>query len=1134
MITSFMGGLRRILLAMSLTVAAPAAGVAACADLAATSTADLNGTSVATVQTGLRAALQDNSPLLRDDFLGRYTKNALVQLCDAVPRSGEAPDIAGTLELTREYAALTALVPQWRAAIGRPLTEPLLQQIDARRATGKEITLPLRLAATPQMTAAVLQNRQDLFACAGAEAALADAATAREGAERIRQLYGFTSLTQLCEALPVAGTAENFAGALARLNRIDAALAGALRDLQSEAFARWIAGNSESYRLRLVGTESAVLRLIEEFREIQNPGSPSPEPAQTPPVAVTPCTPKETDSTLTYYALSSEEIDSLGDFVNLSPILQAFREQDQGFDSPDALWKSLQDVLRPAIDSCVLEMVGQVVLDSSDLARAYHLDPQRTDALIVDPAVQPVMPVLQDFLDVQTATEDDLLQGVRAALTADRGSAVNAEVEQAADIMAAASEPEEVFYDIAPDEVPVPELPPAVPRVVVTGATDDALVDSIANEQFRKVLAETEFAPATSRDLIKSQVRGSLRGAAAVQTAEQVDALMEEIKPAVVSGWSLTPQLEQAILSVPYIAGASSDATAGNLPERLQTLAGIEYPSLRLFMEALKGVPAPDGVFSKAALSDFMTDRIVMKAEKIVTDPGATRSHGSLQVPDCDCVPRRVEHAEVYGFYPFWNAPVQGAVPPPAASDPAAQDAPDATADAAVVSQQPVDFSVFSRIAFYGLEITLDPPNPSGSARGVEMRNETQWAAARRSFVNSAHRFRAKADVAIDLRDWKEWSDDNIDDAVESIIAQMQPFDRFEGYSWAQIGAALPTLFDRPQPDGVTLILHDHPGTRLPPEQACRVTQLVGRVYQNLPDPKRQTINLGFDFAFPFLNNDKWEEPLFDELGQFLIAGDHGPGSLGRRQCDSVTAGSDAAGASEINPAPAATVKNVKIVDKLLIFQERPTRDTSQMLRYQMDVSQFSGDNLMEALRSIIPVIPPGAHEFIYIPGKREAPYDEFSHDVSYFEDNFGGIGFWPVPQVETADAANVQKIVSDKLNISPRTGSIFDAPAAQVCGFVCPNRAYIDLSAMLLFVVVVILTWRSFYSGIVDRIAFRVLMIGAVWIGNIVLIGMLFLLTACDPRAVYPKWLLFALIGVLGLVLIYNFVQRVKNGPKP
>ncbi len=1129
--TSFTGRLRPILLAISFIAAAPAAGFTACTDLENMSPADLSGTPVATVQAGLRVALQDNNRLLRDNFLGRYTKNALAQLCDIVPRSGGVPDVPGTLELSREYAALTALVPQWRAAIGRPLTEPLLQQIDARRATGREITLPLRLAGTPEMTAAVLQDRQDLFGCDGAEAALAATDTAREGAERIRQLYGFTSATQLCEALPVAGTADDFAGAMARLNRIDAALTGALRDLQSEAFARWIAGNSESYRLRLVGTETAVLRLIEEFRALQKPGSPTPEPSEPPLFATTPCSPKETDSTLTYYALSGEEIDSLGDFTNISPLLLSFREQNQGFDSPDALWRSLQDTLRPAIDSCVLEMVGQVVLDSSDLARAYHLDPQQTDNLIVTPSVQPVMPVLQGFRDIQTRTEDELLQGIRAALTTETGKAVNAEVEQAADIMAAASEPEEVFYDIAPDGVPVPELPPAVPRVVVTGATDDALVDSIANEQFRKVLAETEFAPATSRDLIKSQVRGSLRGAAAVQTADQVDALMADITPAVVSGWSLTPELEQAILSVPYIAEAGSDATASNLPERLKTLAGIEYPSLRLFAEALKGVPAPDGVFSASALSDFMTDRIVMKAEKTVADPGAARSYGALQVPDCDCVPERAEHAEVYGFYPFWNAPVAGAAPPADPADPAA---PDAVANVAATSQELVDFSVFSRVAFYGLELTLSPPEAGGSARALDLRNEAQWAAARRSFVNSAHRFRAKADIAIDLRDWKDWSDANIDDAADSITAQMAPFDRFEGYSWAQIGAAIPTLFDRPQPDGVTLIFHDHPGTKLPPEQACRVTQLIARVYQSLPDPKRQTINLGFDFSFPFRDTEKWEQPLFDELGQLLVPSDHGLGSLGRRQCDRINTVSDTVPAPDYAPAPTGGEKNLKIVDKLLIFLERPTRDTSQMLRYQMDVSQFSGETLMDALRSIIPVLPPGAHEFVYTPGKKERPYDQFGHDVSYFEDNFGGIGFWPVPRIQTADAANVQKIVSDKLNVSPATGSIFEAPAARVCGFVCPNRAYVSLSAMALFAAVIILTWRSFYNGIVDRIAFRVLMIGAVWIGNIVLIAILFLLTACDSRAYVPKWCLFLLIGVLGLVLIYNFVQRVKNGPQP
>ena len=83
----------------------------------------------------------------------------------------------------------------------------------------------------------------------------------------------------------------------------------------------------------------------------------------------------------------------------------------------------------------------------------------------------------------------------------------------------------------------------------------------------------------------------------------------------------------------------------------------------------------------------------------------------------------------------------------------------------------------------------------------------------------------------------------------------------------------------------------------------------------------------------------------------------------------------------------------------------------------------------------------------------------------------------------------------------------------------------------MALFALVALLTWRSFYSGTVDYIAFR---LGAVWVGTAGVVALLFVLTRCDFRAFWPPLLLYALVAMLAAIMLFDIIQRARNGPKP
>ena len=249
---------------------------------------------------------------------------------------------------------------------------------------------------------------------------------------------------------------------------------------------------------------------------------------------------------------------------------------------------------------------------------------------------------------------------------------------------------------------------------------------------------------------------------------------------------------------------------------------------------------------------------------------------------------------------------------------------------------------------------------------------------------------------------------------------------------------------------------------------------------------------------------------------------------------------------SQLNPFATTSTETsretVQIVNKILLFLERPTSDAKKDLRVRMEEGLFRGPVRADVLRSIIPVVPPGGHRFVKRAANKDAfdttppkEFSQFDDDVVYFKDNFSGIGFWPVLDPTSDDNAEMTAIIDRYFNepIPPALAG-FAGVITSTCNYACPNRARITLGAIALFLLVGILTWRSFYSGLADQIAFRFMWIGLVWSGNTVLIATLFILANCDPHAIWPGRFMWALIAALGFLLVMSSIQRYKNGPMP
>ncbi|WP_299784129.1 hypothetical protein [uncultured Roseobacter sp.] len=1097
--------LTRLCIVVALCLVAPAAVLANCADFQNLNEDALEGYDIATVQTGLRAALERDDRNLRDGRLGAVTRTALADLCQNVPRKGAGTDIAQTLDLATDYGTLSALLPEWRSIALRP---DRLSQLTTSNSTSQ---IALRLAAGPQMAAGVLTDAEPPADCA----ALGTASTL--GSQAVQTALDLLAgpelgyaLVDICQAFPIVGTGEDFLAAMARLGQMDVQLPDAIDDLSSDTFGAWLTLSSGDRLPRLMGSPPAVLALLEEYQASKSQAPLVPDEPTSSPLPAS-CTVNTTDSSTRFFAFSQENLDALTESADLKAAFDAVQELQ--FASAAQLWAALETNLQAVLDQCTLDQIRALVLGPDFLGRAFLIDEEATKSLSFIEDLQDVMPVVEPFIGRIAPDEATLVSGLTAAVTQAVSEAINAEVELAATTLAAAAEPVAPVLDTRPEGVPEFELPPLPEVVGVTDATDLAIASTVLNEPFRDALAQSNYLPATQPEILKADVRRILRPVAQGQIDTAVATKMAQIEPVIVSTWSLTPALKARILGLPDIGTTVDDPTGVDLAKRMRSLVGVEYPSAGLFRAALDAVPpAPDAPEGQPLLSVPLIQAATALAQRTVEDPFKERVFGPLAAPDCGCVPNRPPTADVYGFYPFWFAPLKDAPEPPEG-----EEAPPAP------TLQLVDFGLVSRLAFYGMELAYANPQGDAANRNLSLLHADRWIEARRDFVNSAHRHRARADVAFDLRDWSNWSAREIDRATTDITKQLQAFERIPTTSLADIRAALPTFFDPTHPDGVTLIFESYEGKTLSDLNVQNLIDIVQAVHDKLPQPDHQKINVAVDFAMVDVPGT---QPVLSDLSDLLLTGR----MVEQKRADGLEEGQF----SQREQLEA------EIVHKILIFLERPTTETKKTLRARMDRSNFRGKERSEILRSIVPILPPGGHEFVFqrqqaneTANEESLKFSQFIDDVIYFEDNFSGVGFWPVPRLEDPDFPAIRQAVSLDWNQSrlPAHLSGLETSVVQVCTWACPNRAYIAFAAAGLFAVVLLLTVRSFYSGAINQLAFR---LGVVWIGMGVVIAMLFVLDVCDHESFWPGVFMIWLIAILALIIGYNFVQRVKNGPKP
>ncbi|WP_341366054.1 hypothetical protein [Yoonia sp. BS5-3] len=1047
----------------------PAMTLANCSDLNKVTGVPPEPEEIGLIQRGLRTALSDNNPLLSDGRLGDYTRDQLVEFCRLFPLPGKPGDVDATLALAAAYGQLAADVPDWKdIASADAFADRLLPSDDS--ALNTRI---LALIGPASTTTESLENQTGAADCAGQiDAALGPSAQAGQLVLNGLDPDIWPDAAATCTQLDLAGGAAASAEILSNIGMIEAGLPGSINQLLAPDFALWLGEDIALRGPRLLGNPPAVVALVAEYRGENRAAAPrdfSTIYQNLPDSCAHGAGSRATD----YISFDQRAFDSLVAPVDVNSLLGDLA--GQSFDSNAALISAIETALVGQVNECTMDQVLLALNSPENFGQAYMLNAEKAANLALQDDFAQNAAIVEPFVGLSSPSRASLLAAIRGALQNATAAEIDAEVEAAADVLASAAEPVSDTFDTRPEGVP--EFDPLTinPTIGVTLNTDSAVEATVADAEFRNALLDADYQAAPNAEVLKSDARKILDPIAAEKIATAVNRAMVQLQPAVDTSWGLTDTLSAAIAAAPAAQGVPDAAQTAEITQRLTELIGVEYPTARLFDAAI----AP---FASGIIANDIRASAAQSAPALGPNDGLDTN---IALPDCGCTNRREDNTLVYGFMPFWMAPPR--VSADSADSEIAEDA--AAADGAPAGRL-IDFGIVNRAAFYGLEFDLT------DGGNLYLRNEEQWTLGMRDFVRAAHRHRAKADLAITLSGWQDWSDLQISDAAQQITDAIAPFARADSADFTALAAAFPTILDPARADGVTLIVNDYDGTADPAENIQVLNSLVSRLQGTL-SARGQSINLAFDLD---LGATDGRDKMFQDISELLVGAD-------------------------------------PKVDLILLFLERPTTDSKKILRARMESGVFGGSDRAEILRRIVPVLPPAAHQLVHTGQATATPaaadFSQFVDDLVYFQDNFAGVGFWPAPDPFSNEAESINAIFQDLwlLQTMPSLLSSFEDEADRACTFICPNRSYFAAGMLAIFLLTALLVWRSFYSGFMDKLAFK---FGFVWIGTGIIFAGLIALSICDTGAFVAPVLLVLMLFASVLLLLFYIYQRAKNGPKP
>ena len=1092
-------------------------------------------------------------PRLRDGRWGTTTAAGMNLLCDAVPLA-VADDAKRTayLDLAAHYNDIAfapngeAMAegerwPNWREIVTEPAFADFLDADDPTRRERRR----LRLAGSAAMMVALLDGyggtdrRGSGVACA----TLTAGAELGEPQRDLLAALGFglrtdadrpsDQLAAFCRAFPVrvlrpdATLRSTALAALDHLAFVQAEVPNAIEILKSDAFADWVrdadASALSSQRLRrLAGSHPAVVALLRDFLD----NSPVSVTAAAPPA----CRPPEG---WRYYELRERDLETLAGRSEHVAAVEALRGETYG--SREALRSAVASVLGAAggegqgerdgtgLDACSAALLDRAV-ERLPGAAIYTLTPEAIDNLKATlPAAAPelggvfeVAPGgdpermarrLQDRLVAalaerrRTRTEalvETLLQLAEpAAAVADTqaqadqrdtegGNAAANSGEGGADDADATPEDggEEVGQDgdaATEDGDDTATAPVAEKLIVLTPQSLDVLEDAGLPPGVLKEVAGEPLTPQALRrratTLLLQAFDEQDAQFATVDYRKRIEsALQEQVR--VQADDTFVDGLVSALPALQSVR-----ATTG---ERVADIAEVAFPEETLLRAA--AVHPLAGADHTAPLPEADLTTLVEVARRTPDEAGQAFP---AAVGDCGC--RQRLDSVVYGFYPFWT-------PSPAADPPSD------------VSR--LDLSRLSDVAFIGLRL-------APLADGLRV-DDAAWRAAGSAadFVTTARRHGVNADLAVDLVGWREWNAEQRAAAAAAVATAAAVPER-DPFAWRDLLSV--RVFDRwlsHELDGVTLRfngLADLTSDDLD-DAVGRIVDIVTAVRRAGTDNARldEQLDVNIAFALPGRTLDSGARRelvarVFERLGGILATG----------------------AAARRGGRP-----DVRLGGLVLVSLDRPTAMTKTILHDSLRAA-FDGLDRRSVLRQTVPVVAGSGHGGRDALGAEAATGDNavvrLQHDLIYFEDNFGGTGFWPVPLADDPGYRSVVGAIDANLvtqRIDDRMAS-WAAAVPAICGVICPNRILfrtVLVGLLLGFVTIVVLArlWCRFCTDVAERFFLP-------QTTGLVLLSAGAVITVCDPwLRDQAAWIAFAAGVTLFAVIFRQQAARLGRQDQP
>jgi hypothetical protein len=515
--------------------------------------------------------------------------------------------------------------------------------------------------------------------------------------------------------------------------------------------------------------------------------------------------------------------------------------------------------------------------------------------------------------------------------------------------------------------------------------------------------------------------------------------------------------------------------------DRLALIEDIAYPNQALFEQAL-------AVLFK---DSDMDSRKYQKYQKLILDQARQGpiTPAAMQVTGADCGCSRDLSSLVYGFYPYWLA----------TAEQAKNAQPDQVQGEQQQDGQKIDFSLYDRIAFYALSL-----DRQGDIQLQDTGNWQSWGKVvnMSGFIRQAHKYRVDVDLAVYAADWQDWSEQVMEHAAYAVLkAASEKFSAdLNPLSWQ-----VPLLSENStsQVDGVTLVFEDY-GRHT--KEADKIVTFVRKLKERLGvagQDLKINIMLGMD-----ANALVAQASLFSELKDILIKQD--------------------------DTAPA--------VEYILVFLPEPTTDSKKALRRKVE-DEFHGADRQIVLRKIVAVISPFRNTKATTSSESAEPLasndpvrDQFADDLIYFQDNFIGVGLWPLPLESDAEMERIRTTIIERLKLEDdanHLGDMINSLPIDLCQYACPNRwlfrLCFDLLAGFLLLYAVLAFWICRL-----RVLYKQYFIYFLGLALVTLLIMLISL-ACDPFWKEKADIVVASVAlVLGSLALWKTISKMARPPLP